>query len=81
MDTSELGGLDELAAVCTAEGGSMAVMTGLNEASHKRRRASQAGPSAQVSSIEEHLAALRSRWQARHLRGAFNSVQRARWLG
>ena len=43
----------------------MAVMTGVgSEASRKRRRAAQANAvSTQAASVEEHLAALRARWQ------------------
>ncbi|KAK9845393.1 hypothetical protein WJX81_005463 [Elliptochloris bilobata] len=62
MDIAEIGGLNELAAACTAEEGSMAVMTGVNDASRKRRRASQASAQ-QATSVAEHMAALRSRWQ------------------
>lgn len=63
-------GLQRLAAACTnanvsAEGGGMAVMTGVgSEVSRKRRRAAQANSvSTQAASVEEHLAALRARWQ------------------
>ena len=43
----------------------MAVMSGVgSEASRKRRRAAPANAaSTQAASVEEHLAALRSRWQ------------------
>lgn len=44
----------------------MAVMTGVsNEVSRKRRRATAAASAVQASSVEEHLAALRMRWQVR----------------
>jgi len=76
MDIGDLKGLNELAAACTGDEGGrrMAVMTGLsNEVSRKRRRAPAAASTAQACSVEEHLAALRMRWQVRPLGSALRA--------